>query len=252
MDLADALDELRVGILRDFSTLKSGTPPDDHYWTDKRLVAYIDDAHKRFARMTLCIHDDTTPNVTRVVLNDGKDIYQLHQSILMVLSARHQDDQQDMVRITHQRVANTQNTYTEDFEFAIVTTPGKPVRFTTDEGMDPTRNHAIRMRFLGVPDDTQVGKVVYLRVIRKPIASVTLDNMDAEFEIPEEYHLDMLEWGAFRALRNWDIDSEDRAKAVQHRERFELAVKECKRDIERKTWAPYMWQFGQASWSYVK
>lgn len=246
MTLADALDELRVGILRDTSTLKSGPP--DSYWTDPRLTRYIDDAHKRFARLTLCIHDDTTPSITRVTLASGKDMYTLHPSILMVLSARHQDDQQDMVRITHQRAVNTQNTYTEDFEFAIVTNPGKPVRFSTDEGMDPTRNHAIRMRMLGTPDSTQVGKNIYLRVIRKPAAPLQLT---AEFEIPEEYHLDMLEWAAFRALRNWDIDAEDRAKATQHKERFELAVKECKKDVSRKTWAPYMWQFGQNGFSYI-
>ncbi len=253
MNVAEALDELRVGILRDMSTLKSGPTPDDHYWSDGRLVRYIDDAHKRFARMTLCIHDDTTASVVRVVLRDGVDIYPLHPAVRMVLSARHQDDTQDMVRITHQNAINQNNDFTEDFQFAIVTNPGKPVRFSTDEGMDPTRNHAIRMRFLGIPDATQVGKVVYLRVIRQPLLSITAANTDKTgFEIPEEYQLDMLEWAAYRALRNWDIDSEDRTKANTHKERFEAAVMECKRDVLRKTWAPPRWKFGGNGFSYIK
>jgi len=132
-----------------------------------------------------------------VALSNGVDTYTLDPSVLMVLSARHQDDPQDMVRITHENAVNTQNTFTEDFEFAIVTNPGKPVRFTTDEGMDPTQNHAIRMRFLGVPDATQVGKIVYLRVIRTPLAVLTLDDVTVTLEVPEAYHLDVLEWAAF-------------------------------------------------------
>lgn len=253
MYVADALDELRVGILRDMSTLKSGPTPDDRYWKDTALIRYLDAAHKRFARMSLCIHDDTTVKVTRVVLIDGTDTYALHPSVRMVLSARHQDDTQDMVRINHQNAVNQNNDFTEDFQFAIVTNPGKPVRYSTDEGMDPTRNGAIRMRFLGVPDSTQTGKVVYLRVIRQPLADITAKDTDkTTFEIPEEYHLDLCEWAAFLCLRNWDIDAEDRTKSETHKKRFEEAVAECKRDIMRKTWAPPRWRFGGNGFSYIK
>jgi len=252
MNVADALDELRVGILRDMSTLKSGPTPDDHYWSDERLVRYIDDAHKRFARMALCIHDDTTQKVTQVVLRDTVSMYALHPSVRMVLSVRHQDDSQDMVRINHQDAVNQNNDFTEDFQFAIVTNPGKPTRYSTDEGMDPARNHAIRLRLLGVPDATQVGKVVYLRVIRQPLADITTKDTDKTgFEIPEEYQLDMLEWAAYRCLRNWDIDGEDRAKAEAHKKRFEDAVAECKRDVLRKTWNPPRWKFGGNGFTYV-
>ncbi len=251
MNLTEGLDELRTGILRDMSTLKTGPP--DSYWTDPRLVRYIDDAHKRFARLALCIRDDTTPEVTQVELEPGVDTYVLHSSVLAVLSVRHQDDQQDMVRITHTTAVNIQNTFTEDFEFALVTNPGKPVRFSTDEGLDPTQNHAIRMRFLGVPDQTQDSKIVYLRTIRKPLRNISLDREEDCFEIPEEYHLDMLEWSAFRALRNWDIDAEDRAKSKQHRERFEEAVAECRKDTLRKLWQPLRWMFGTVGFGgYVK
>lgn len=251
MKLAEALDELRAGILRDFSTIKSGPP--DVYWTDDRLVLYINEAHKRFARMALCIRDDVTPEATQVALASGVDIYPLHSSVMMVLSARHQDDSQDMVRISHQRAVNSSNTFTEDFDYAIVTNPGKPLRFSTDEGLDPTTNHAIRMRFLGVPDATQVGKVIFLRVIRQPLKALLFDDTEACFETPEDYDLDVLEWAAYRALRNWDIDAEDRAKAVQHKDRFNEAVKECKRDVLRKVWQPLTWKFGGAGFGgYIK
>ena len=156
MNVAEALDELRNTLLRDFSTLKSGPTPDDHFWKDSSLVRYLDDAHKRFARMTLCLRDDTTAKVTRVTLIDGTAIYTLHPSVRMVLSARHQDDQQDMVRINHQDAVNQNNDFTEDFQFAIVNTPGKPTRYSTDEGMDPTRNHAIRGRTRSIPSERRL------------------------------------------------------------------------------------------------
>lgn len=251
MNLTEGLDELRVGILRDSSSLKSGPP--DAYWTDARLVNYIDDAHKRFARRTFCIRDDTTPEVTQLTLDSSVGVYTLHRSVMKVETARHEDDMQDMVRITHYHAINVQNEATEDFQFAIVTAPGKPTRFSTDEGIDPDKGHAIRLRLLGVPDTTQTGKIVYLRVIRQPLKRVTLENADEyRFEIPEEYQLDMLEWAAYRALRNWDIDSEDRTKANEHKERFEAAVKECKKDVLRKIWQPLRWEFGGNGFTYIR
>lgn len=254
MDLAEGLDELRVGILRDSSTLKSGPP--DKYWSDDMLVRYIQDAHSRFARMALCIRDSTTPLVTQVKLAAGVDTYSLHKAVLMVVSARHQDDQHDMVRVNHLGAVNTQNNFTEDFQFALVTAPGKPTRFTTDEGMDVSAagysSHAIQLRVLGVPDSTQDGKIIYLRTIRKPLHKVSLDDTKRPFEIPEDYHLDMLEWGAYRARRNWDIDSQDVPRADIHKTRFEEAVKECRADVMRKMWQPLHWGFGANGFSYVK
>lgn len=261
MNLADALDELRAGILRDASTLKNGPP--DHYWTDARLVRYLDWAHKRFARKSLCIRDDTTPECTQVVLVNGLNtdgttnypatIYQLHPSVVHVISARHQDDAQDLRNATHNLLANTMNPFTEPtFDFAQIANSGKPSMYTTDEGMDPNEDHAIRMRFSGTPDSGQVGKVVYMRVIRAPLYDLTLDDVDASLEIPEVWHLDMIEGAAWRALRNWDVDGEDRSKASQHKDQFENAIKECVREVQRKQWAPVTWSFGQGGFgNYV-
>jgi hypothetical protein len=251
MNVGELLDELRTGLLRDTSTIKSGDP--DTYWTDEQLVRYLDDAHNRFSRLALCIHDATTPQVTQVVLQNGIDTYSLHRSVISVLSARHQDDAQDLVRLSRDRATTYSNPFTETFEFVIVPTPGKPNSFTTDESIVPNEKANPRIRFFGVPDSTQAGKVVYLRTIRKPLKKFSLDDTDDEPEIPEEYHLELVEWAAWRALRNWDIDSEDRAKADAHKKRFEDAILECKRDVLRKRWQALGWSFGQNAYAgYVK
>jgi hypothetical protein len=255
VDLQAGLDELRHSILRDASALKSG--PDDQFWSDESLIRYIEDAQRRFARLSLCLRDDTTVALTQVTLvGDGlTDTYTLHPSVLKVVSARHQDDTKDMANITHYNV-NTQNSFTETFEFASYPPQGKPTQFTTDEGMDSTQNNAIRMRFFGMPLDlagaTQTGKTVFMRVIRTPMNPLSIATLDSVFEIPEDYHLDMLEWAAYRALRNLDIDGEDRTKAAAHKTRFEEAVAECKREMKSRMWQPLMWGFGSNGFTYLK
>src|SRR5882672_5688089 len=159
MNFGELLDELRSGVLRDSAALKNGGP--DQYWSDDQLTRYLNDAHSRFARLALCIHDDTTPQVTQVKLKDGVAIYLLDKSIISVLSARHQDDVQDLTRLTHETAVTNANTFTETWEFAILPTAGKPNSFTTDEGLDPSARAASRIRFLGTPDATQAGKTVY-------------------------------------------------------------------------------------------
>lgn len=254
MNVQEALDELRNAVLRDKSSLKSGPP--DQYWSDDSLILYLDDAQKRFARMSLCIRDDTTADVVQVTLASGVDIYQLHPSVIAVVSARHQDDTKDLRRTQHTTAVNMMNPDTESFEFAASQTPGKPTHYSTDEGLEPTNNHAIRMRFYGVPtnstDDTETGKIVYLRTIRKPLEKITIGRLTADLEIPEDYHLDMLEWAAYRALRNLDIDAEDRAKAAAHKTRFDEAAAECKKEVLQKIFQPLTWAFGGGGYSYCK
>lgn len=243
MKLDECLAELRTNLLRDASTLKSGPP--DHYWSDETLVRYIEDAHRRFARRALCLRDDTTAEVVQVVLSAGVDIYSLHESILRVTSARHEDAQTDLVRITHLLQFSFSNPSVDITDFVTSGDSGQPQRFATDEGVQVDDAHQVRMLFDPAPDATQAGKLVNLRVVRLPLAKLTLDKTDAVPEIPEDWHLDMLEWAAYRALRNWDEDAEGRAKAQQHKDRFEEAVKECLKEVQdRKMYQPVTWKFG--------
>lgn len=243
MNLGELLDELRSNLLRDASTLKTG--PDDHYWSDETLVRYIEEAHRRFARRALCLRDDTTAEVTQLSLAADQSVYALHESILRVTSARHQDSQTDLVRIKHLTQFSFNNPAIDEVDFFSSTTPGEPKRFATDEGVQVDDAHQVRMLLDPIPDAQQSGKVVSLRVIRLPLIKLSLNNTNASPEIPEDWHLDMIEWAAFRALRNWDEDAEGRAKAEQHKARFEESILECLREVQdRKMDEPVTWKFG--------
>jgi hypothetical protein len=245
--LGELLDELRTNLLRDASTLKSGPP--DSYWSDEALVRYIDEAHRRFARRSFCIRDFTTPEVTQVSLESGVTLYRLHPSILRVQSARVEGATSDLVRSTHPVQFSGNNPYTDSVD--VVGTPAgdRPQRFSTDEGTDVEDEYQVCMYLDPPPGTSQVGKLVGLRVIRLPLNPLTLTKTDAVPEIPEDWHIDMLEWAAYRALRNWDVDAEDRKKAEDHKERFEDAVKECLKETQhRKMFQPATWAFGQHGW----
>lgn len=252
MILQDALDELRGPVLRDQARLKSG--PDDHFWSDTVLIRYIRDAQTRFARLSLCIHDSTVPDCTQVKLKSGVATYVLHPSVVAIVSARHQDNTNDMSRVAH-TIVNTQNSNTETFEFASNQPDGKPTQYSTDDGVDTTKDQAIIMRVYGTPldttNDTETGKIIYLRVCRKPLVKIDISNLQDELETPDDYCLDMLEWAAYRALRNADVDTSDGVSANDHKARFEEAALEARREVERKLFAPLLWQFGSNGFTYV-
>lgn len=248
MILQEGLAELRGNLLHDDD--RQAVVP-QYFWTDPTLVRYIDEAQRRFARRTFCILDDTTSEVTRVTLVNGTAVYTLHEAVLQVKSARHEDSQQDLVRVTHPISYARINPATDppafyagvDAEIDFSTTAsagGRPIAFATDEGTQVDDLHQIRMLVRGTPNAAQAGKKIYLRVIRLPLVRLSAVHLTQRFEIPEDWQIDMLEWAAYRALRNWDGTGEgggqieEHAKAERHKARFEEAVKECMREMTNK------------------
>lgn len=249
MTLTELLAELRENLLRDSSTLENGPP--DSYWSDTSLIRYIEDAHRQFARKSLCLRDDTTQEVVRVTLVAGQQMYTLNESILRVQSAKHQDSTTDLVRITHLINFSFINPSTEFIDTVTSRQPGRPMRFATDEGVQVDDEHQVRMLVDPIPSADEAGKKIYMRVIRMPLTKLVATNMDGKPEIPEDCQLDMLEWAAWRALRNWDVDAEARSKANDHKNRFLEAVAEIQKEVQQsKMFQPVTWEFGFGG--YVK
>ncbi|MNX63515.1 hypothetical protein D3C86_945160 [compost metagenome] len=93
---------------------------------------------------------------------------------------------------------------------------------------------------LGLAPVPTEAATLHLQVLRRPLVPLSLNDLDAAPEIPEEYHLDLLEWAAWRALRNHDADLDGdannigivMARSSAHKKRFEDAVAECKRRMK--------------------
>jgi len=249
MILEELLGELRENVLRDNAELASG--PDDRLWSDETLVRYINDAQQRFARKTLSLRDASTPEVTQVTLATGVSTYVLHRSILAVVTARYDTDTTDLGRIGRARVQEVPREDVPYFDPTTVATisPGPPIAFSTDETLDVDSKGAVTMVVYPAPTAAENGKIVYLRTARMPLENFSVDVMDAECEIQDEHQLGMLEWAAFRALTNSDIDGHSDS-AQKHFDLFEALLLEVEKEVRRKMHVPLQFRFGQGGFTW--
>ena len=249
MNLEALLGELRENVLRDDAELASG--PSDQLWTDETLVRYINDAQQRFARKTLSLRDASTPEVVQVTLVTGVSVYVLHASVLAVVSARYNTDTVDLARVGRARIAQYQPNDPPWFDPNNVSqmTPGRPIAFSTDEAIDADQKGSVTMVVYPTPTATENDLNINLRVARLPLTRFDVDALDADCEIDDDYHLDMLEWAAYRALSNSDIDGHSDS-AEKHKDRFTDAVADVLKDVRRKMRAPMRFEFGQNGFSW--
>lgn len=251
MKLEDLLDELRVNILRDDAVLASG--PSDQLWTDEALVRYINEAQSLWARKTFALRDASTAEVVEVPLSAGVPTYELHRSILSVVSARFDDSVVDLTRFGRSNVEALFGIDPPFFDSSNVTaaTPGAPRGFSTDEGLSVDDPSAIRLTVMPTPSADEEGLLLHLRVARMPLKDFTVEDTEAVCELSKEYQLDMLEWAAYRALRNSDIDGHNDA-SKEHENRFNTAVKEVLRDVRRKMRQPQRFAFGTNGFAWER
>lgn len=223
MDVGELLSELRSNILRDVSDELS---PQDagRLWSDPTLVRYINDGQNQFAVKTLFLRDETTPAITQLTLVEGQEVYPLDPRVVAVLGAR--TDRIHLSRTTYGGLLSNAGDLTIGGLRRGPCANGQPVRFYTDRETG-------KLGVWPAPDASWAGKVLTLRVARKPLKPLLAADLKAVPEIPEEYQLDILEWAAWRALRNHDVDGENMAKANSHKKRFEDTANELARQARR-------------------
>ena len=255
MTLGDLLCELRGNLLRDKSDRVSGA--DDRLWDDETLVRYIDQAQRRLARRALVIRDNSS-DVTRFETEDGTASYRLDPAIRAVLSVRMAGDNQDLPRAGHDAL----NAYhSPDPLFFDASTlerlpPGKARAWSTDESVladDTGSFQAINLTLYPVIAAPYDGVTGQLRVIRLPLVRLTTSNLDAVPEVPEDHHLDMLDWAAYLALRGVDTDVAGASapqRATEFKASFEAHCIDARKDVMRKLFTPQQWGFGRSGWSW--
>lgn len=253
MQLRGLLTLLRESYLNDRTDRVSGSS--DYLWTDETLVTYINEAHRRFASRSFTLRDGTTPEVTEVTLVEGQGEYTLHESVIGVLSAKVVGQQHDLIRSGHYIFAG-QRMDTEgpwDANALAVATPGLPRAYSTDEQMvegDTCSVDSVSLRVYPVPDADAAGQVIKLRVVRKPLCELTVSSMSQSPEIPIDYHIPMLDWAAYLALRIVDDDAGNLKSASEFRASFEASVKEARLMVLRKMFAPTPIAFGRNGWAW--
>ena len=253
MRLGDLLQTLREDILHDRSAQVSGAS--DYLWSDKTLVRYVNEAQRRFARRTLCIRDKNTAQCCQFSTVVGQDEYPLDPSVIAVMSVRMAGDTADLARGGHSAFDTYRmpDSYFFDPGQMSATPTGKPLAYATDETLvenDQGSMGVVSLRLYPVIGTGYGGVTATMRVCRLPLVDLSLEDMDAVPEIPHDYHLDMLDWAAYLALRIVDIDAGSPDRAQEFKASFEAHVVEARRENMRKMFTPAAWGFGRSGWSY--
>lgn len=228
MKLQELLEELQENLLRDVSP--EAETPVSNLWSQRQLVRYLDDAQNKMARETECLLDSQNPRTTTFNLVEGIDTYYLDPRV---------------VRVYHVMVGNRilkQSSLYHELDGSEQRRSSLPQEaFQTDRvswySLD-TDTQALRV--YPVPTEKENLEMVRLSVSRLPMEPLATDNLEAEPEIPRDFHLDMVEWAAFRALRNHDVDGENLQKANVHRSAFRQATDDLRRATRRRHAPPAM------------
>ena len=253
MTIDELLFELRQNILHDRSDQVDGTS--DQLWADTSLIRYIDEAQRRLARNGLVIRDGTTTSCTQVTLVTGQTQYTLHKAVIGVLSARLTTDVADLARAGHNGLDTYRQPDTYFFDPSQLSTlvPGKPLAYTTDEYLvnDASGSSGVvSLRIYPEPTATYNGQTIRLRVVRMPIYRLIDKLLTDSPEVPEDFHIPMLDWAAHLALRIVDLDAGVPQRAAEFRQSFEVMVQEARTNSMRKLFAPAIWGFGRNGFSW--
>lgn len=253
MTTAELLQLLRASILNDRTDRVGGTS--DYLWEDETLITFLNEAHRRFAVRGLVLRDGTTPAVTEITLVAGQRLYELHPSVIAIISMRREDQETDLNRVGHSLLGSyrtTSDSWADPQAYNGIS-PGPTLAFSTDEELSPDGNGStsnVMLRVYPTPRVEEAGKKLKLRVVRKPIAMLSLAEPDGVPEIPEDHHIEMLDWAAYLALRIVDDDAGAPKRAAEFAQSFEAHVQEAKKLAMRKLFAPMPWGFGRGGFSW--
>lgn len=247
MKTRELIHEARVNILRDVSTAVGSSPTENALWSDETLALYLRDGEAKFASRTLCLRDSHTPAVTQIELQAGVSLYPCHKSVKVIYAATY-DGCRHLNRVAYSTRFGARGDRNPGLGSMEPGGAGAPAVYYTDTDT----NH---VGIYPTPGPQEDGKIIHIQVARLPVRPISLDRLDAESEIPGEYHLDLVDWACWRALRNRDVDLDSGGESVQlimarassHRNRFDAAVDECRREMKYQN--VQLVQFGgNANW----
>lgn len=253
MTLGDLLQLLRESILNDRTNRVLGSS--DYLWLDETLVTFVNEAQRRFAVQGLVLRDATTDAVTKLTLVADQAEYVLHSSVIAVISAKLEAQDADLTRVGHEVLAayRAPSDSWVDPSTLQALPPGPTLAYSTDEGLQAGGGDTlsrITLRLHPKPAAAQAGSFLRLRVVRKPLVTLSAAALTVVPEIPEDHHIEMLDYAAYLALRIVDDDAGAPARAAEFRASFEQHVRAARNTAMRKLFAPLGWGFGRGGFSW--
>ena len=226
----------------------------DFLWDDTLIVRFLNEGMRLLARGAWCIIETGVAPAGQIVLATGVSIYPLHKSILYVWDAtpstqtmplgKGDDIELRDVNLLTNRTDDAFDALEIGMEAALAggntSLSGAPLAFAPDAGFR-------KMRVFPPPTATQNGLVVNLKVARLPITWLTLDNISAEPETPDDYTLSLCDYAAGRCLLQPNVDSQQKTTGRELVTAFNDMVKDARRDRQRMFMTPSRWNFSSAT-----
>jgi hypothetical protein len=164
-------------------------------WADADVLAFLNDAINEACERALLLEDRLSARVCTLILVAGQDTYRLHDSVIRVKRVTFRGRPLDETSVEAED-GNDGNWETRT---------GEPRRFIQTEG---------RLRLVPTPTADQADEELGLTVYRRPLEPRTLQGDTASApELPERYHLRLMNWVYKRAYSVDDPEIADPARA---------------------------------------
>ena len=250
MTLGELLQLLRGAILNDRSDRVGGSS--DYLWEDSTLVTYINEAQRKFAVEGLVLRDGSTDEVTKITLRAGVTTYPLHEAVVGVISAKRDGFAADLTRVGHTTLGayRAPTDSWVDPSAVIGLPPGNTLAWSTDEQLSDFDTGSLSQVVLRVYPAPAEASVLRLRVVRKPIQKMIVGANSMTPELPEDHHIEMLDWAAYLALRIVDDDAGSPRRAADFKATFEESVRKARTLAMGKLFAPMEWGFGRGGFTW--
>lgn len=247
MKLSEMLEYTASEYLDDRQVLVDGD--NDDLWSDSFLVKQFNQAQRILARRAWCIIEYGVAPAGTIVLRTGVTLYPVHKSVLKVFDLTPSTQAypigrtEDLVLRSVSGSASEVLTAFETGEAAAregTALTGAPTAAASDAG---TR----MVRVYPTPTSTENGVVVAMKIARLPIEWLTLEDTEAEPEVPEEWHLDICEYAAGKALTLPNSDGDQKPEGRRLLDAFDATVREARRDRQRFELGSSRWAFSSST-----
>ncbi|MDD3885166.1 MAG: hypothetical protein PHW66_09605 [Gallionella sp.] len=252
MTLDDMLTYTASELLDDRTELVTGD--NDDLWSDSYLVRQFNEAQKILCRRAWVIVEYGSIPAGSITLRTGVSVYPLHKSVLRVYDGTPTTQTAPLGRTEDINLRDTSvvTPYPADAFNAVelgqaaslagglATLSGAPLAFASDAA-------SRTLRVFPPPTSTQNGVKVYMKVARLPIKELSLDDMDAEPEVPAEFHLQICEYAAGKALTLPNVDADQKPEGRRLLAAFDQVVKEARQERQRAEASAYRWNFSSTT-----
>lgn len=244
MRLSECLEYCAKEFLDDRTDLVEGD--EDSLWSDAYLIRQMNEAQRVLCRRAWVIIEYGKSPAGVITLQTGRTLYPIHDSILRVFDATPITQAYPLGRTNDADLRDVSQGGLDAYEtgelaaLSATALTGAPLAFASDAASRSIRVHP-------TPTTDQNGLRVALKIARMPLVMLTVDDLDAEPEVPEEWHMAICEFAAGKALTLPNVDGEQKAEGRRILAEFDDAVRLARQERQRAEMDTGRWGFNSAT-----